>query len=424
MLKGLIAYLLGTLRIEITGGSFERFLNLALSHQIRLWEIERTTEIMRATLTVADFRAIRPVARGSRCRVRVRQRMGLPFRLQRLKSRPVLLLGFVAAVATILWAASHVWIVEVRITGPGYLDRRAVAAVAGEAGLRPRALRSRVDLPAVVAHIQQRVPEVSWVVIRLQGTRAVIEVVEKATVRPPNQSICVHLVARKSGVVEQVIPFQGEPLVKKGDIVSPGDLLVECAFRYYAGGRPAVFPGTPLPPRQEVARTTVAQGSVKARVSYRQYVEYPTTREVLTPTGRRESQWVLKWQDRSILLRGSAQSQFDRFESSVRSYSLGQWRSWKSPVELVIHDRVEVTARREVVPTAELLERARASLQARLAWLLGPSDKLLHAIKTEVADVGQAHIGILVSVEALEEIATPLEGSGPVGPVPTEPSVP
>ena len=75
-----------------------------------------------------------------------------------------------------------------------------------------------------------------------------IEVVEKGAVTPPDQALCVHLVARKSGVVEQVIPYQGEPLVKKGDVVQAGDMLVECALRYWAGGRPAVIPGMPLPP--------------------------------------------------------------------------------------------------------------------------------------------------------------------------------
>ncbi len=422
MLRRLIAFLLGTVRIEITRGSFEQFLNLALAHRLQLWDVQRTATVMRATLTVADFFALRPVARGSRCRVHVRRRNGFPFRAQRLMARPALLFGFAAALAAILWAGSRLWVVEVRITGPHYLDPRAVSAVAAEAGLKQGAWKSRVDLPAVAQHIQRRIEEVSWAVIRMQGTRAVIEVVEKAAVRPPNQAVCVHLVARKSGVIEQVVPFQGEPMVRKGDIVSPGDLLVECAFRYYAGGRPAVFPGTPLPPRQDVARTTVAQGSVKARVSYRQYVEYPTTRELLTPTGRTETIWVLKWNDRSILLRGENRSEFARYETSVRSYSLGQWRSWKSPVELVIRDRVEVTAIREVIPTAELLEQARAALQARLAWLLSPTDRLLQPIKTEIVDSGKEHVGILVTVETLEEISSPLEGSGPVAPVSPDPS--
>lgn len=417
MLRRLIAYLLGTLRIEISSGSIERFLNLCLAQRIRLWDIDRLPDRMRATLTIADFFALRPVARGSRCRIRILRRWGFPFLAQRLRSRPLLLAGAVGCLAALIWASGHLWVVEVRITGPRYLDPRAVAAVAAEAGLRRGAWRSAVDLARVAQHLRERIDEVSWAVIRVQGTRAVIEVVEKASVTRPNAAACVHLVARKHGVIEQVIPYQGEPLVKKGDVVKPGDPLVECALRYWSGGRPGVVPGTPLPPRVDVARTLVAQAAVKALVSYRQYVEYPTTREVAEPTGRQEVQWVLNWKDRSILLRGPKNPSFERFETTARTISLGTWRNWKSPVELVIREIDEVSVRVEDVPQAELEKRAREAMERRLAWMLGPADRLVRPIAVAVAERGRDFIGFLVTVETLEEISVPLEGGGPVVPV-------
>ncbi|MFZ5826064.1 MAG: sporulation protein YqfD [Bacillota bacterium] len=416
MLRRLIAFLLGTLRIEISRGSIELFLNLALSERIHLWDIQRLPDKMQATLILTDFFALRPVARGSRCRVRILRRVGFPFLAHRLRYRPMLIAGAAACLAALVWAAGHLWVVEVRITGPKYLDPRAVAAVAAEAGLRRGAWKADIDLIAVAQHLKERIDEVSWAVIRVQGTRAVIEVVEKASVVPPNKASCVHLVARKSGVIEQVIPFQGEPLIKKGHIVKPGDMLVECALRYWSGGRPGVIPGMPLPPREDVARTLVAQASVRALVSYRQYLEYPTIREVTTPTGKKETQWVLKWNDRSILLRGKKTPAFERYETSARHLSLGKWRNWKSPVELVIREIDEVTVRREAVPLAELEQRAREAMERRLAWLLGPADKIVRPIQTEVTEQSRGFAGILVTVETLEEISSPLEGSGPVMP--------
>lgn len=425
MLRRLIAFLLGTLRIEVTRGSIERFLNLCLQQGIRLWDIQRLPDKMRATMTVGSFFALRPVTRGSRCRVRILGRSGFPFLAQRLKARPVLLAGLVGCLAALIWAAGHLWVIEVRITGPKHLDPRAVAAVAAEAGLRRGAWRSTVDLARVANHIRARIDEVSWAVIRVQGTRAVIEVVEKAAVVPPNQATCVHLVARKSGVVEQVIPFQGEPMIKKGDIVKPGDTLVECALRYWSGGRPGVVPGSPLPPRQDVARTLVAQASVKALVAYQDYIELPTRREVKTPTGQTESQWVLKWNDRSILLRGKNSPTFASYETASRTYSLGSWRNWKSPVELMIVDYHEVSKRTESVPLAELEQMARTAMQRRLTWLLGPGDTIVRPILAEVTEHGNGFAGIRVTVETLEEISAPLEGSGPVAPVqPPEPEQP
>lgn len=410
MLRSLIRYLLGSLRVEVTGGDVERFLNLCLDAGILLWDLRRLPERLRVTLMLADFFRLRPIARASRCRVRIRGRYGLPFLTRRLRRRPFLLAGAVGGLAALIWAGSHFWVVDVRISGPGYLDPRAILAVAAEAGLRRGAWKARVDLDQVTQHLKSTVEELSWAVVRADGTRAVIEVVEKGAVTPPDQALCVHLVARKSGVVEQVIPYQGEPLVKKGDVVQTGDMLVECALRYWAGGRPGVIPGMPLPPREDLARTVVAQASVKARVAYRQYYEYPVTEIVKEPTGRRYTQWVLNWNGRSIILRGRGPVPYGDYEVTTRTISPGQWRNWTPPVEIVIREAQEVSTRAEPVSVEELTERARAAMERRLAWMLGPNDRVLAPLRAEVVQQEGGYAGILVTVETLEEVSAPLEG--------------
>lgn len=410
MLRRLIRYLLGTLRLELTGGDIERFLNLCLEEGVLLWDLQRQPGRLRVTLMLTDFFRLRPVARASRCRVRIRGRYGFPFLSRRLKRRPFLLAGAALGLAALIWAGSHFWVVDVRISGPGYLDPRAILAVAAEAGLRKGAWKARVDLSHVTQQLKSRIEELSWAVVRVDGTRAVIEVVEKGAVTPPDQALCVHLVARKSGVVEQVIPYQGEPLVKKGDVVQAGDMLVECALRYWAGGRPAVIPGMPLPPREDLARTVVAQASVKARVAYRQYYEYPAVEQVKEPTGRRHVQWVLNWKGRSIILRGRGPVPFADYEVTTRAISPGQWRNWPPPVEIEIREALEVTVRAEPVPVEVLEERARAAMERRLAWMLGPNDRILVPLRAEVVQQEGGYVGILVTVETLEEVSAPLEG--------------
>lgn len=410
MLRRILRRALGTLRIDVTGGAVEQFLNLCLEADIRLWDVRRWPERMQATMMLPDFFSLRPIARASRCRVRIRERRGLPFLARRVRRRPFLLAGAVGGLAALVWAGSHLWVVDVRISGPGFLDPRAVLSVAAEAGLRRGAWKTRVDPDQVQQHLKAKVDEISWAVVRIDGTRAVIEVVEKGAVNPPDTALCVHLVARKSGVVEQVIPFQGEPLVKKGDVVQAGDMLVECALRYWAGGRPMVVPGMPLPPREDLARTVVAQATVRARVAYQQYYEYPVVEEVKEPTGRRYTQWVLNWNGRSILLRGRGPVPYTDYEVSTRTIAPGEWRNWKPPVELVIREVAEVTTRAEPVPVNVLTERARAAMERRLAWMLGPNDRIATPLQARVVQQEGGYAGILVTVETIEEVSAPLEG--------------
>ncbi|HWI61785.1 MAG TPA: sporulation protein YqfD [Symbiobacteriaceae bacterium] len=421
MLRRLIAFLLGHLRIEVSGGSIERFLNLTLEHDLTLWHIQRTPEVMRASLTIRDFFALRPVARGAGVRVRIRSRHGFPFLLVNLRRRPALVAGAVACLAFLVWATSHIWVVQVKVTGPHNLDSRAVKAVAAEAGLRWGAWKSDVDTHKVEAHIQERMGEmVSWAIVRVQGTRTVIEVVEKVAVRKQGEVGCVNLVARKPGVIEEIIPFQGEPRVKKGDIVKAGDLLVECSFKYWDGGRPMVLPGTEMPARESTARTLVAQAIVRARVTHTRYQEIPLMQTVEVPTGRTEQRWVLRWKDQSILLRGNNESAFERYQETRQTYGLPRWRNWKAPVELVLVNVREVEARREPVAAEAALEKARTQMEGQLRWMLGPSDKVLKPMQAVILERSREFVGVRTSVETLEEIAQPKAGQPLAAPAPIQ----
>ncbi|HYG58808.1 MAG TPA: sporulation protein YqfD [Symbiobacteriaceae bacterium] len=410
MLRRLVAFLLGHLRIEVTGGRVERFLNLVLERDLTLWNIERTRDSMRASIPLRDFWELRPVARGSRCRVRILRRRGFPFLASRLRRRPALLAGALVCLAFIVWATGHVWIVKVKVTGPQNLDPRAVAAVAAEAGLRPGAWKSGVELRQVEAHLQKRMGEISVAVIRVQGTRAVIEVVEKVAQRRDGNAGCINLVARRPGVIEEIVPFWGEPQVKKGDIVKAGDMLVECAFKYWEGGRPQVLPGTEKPPRTSVARVAVAQAIVRARVSYSMYQEIPVMQTRQVETGRQQQRWVLKYGDQSIILRGAEEPSFARYQEQRKAYGLPGWRNWKLPVELVMVTYNEVEVRREPITRDEAVKQATGKLTDQLRWTLGPGDEVLRPVSAEVIDQGSDFLGIRVTAETLEEIAQPREG--------------
>jgi similar to stage IV sporulation protein len=418
MFRRLITFLLGALRLEVTGGDLGAFLGRAAAADMTLWNLSRQGDRIWASLGLPDFWRLRAVRQGTGCRVRIRGRHGFPFLVGRLKRRPVWVAGLVGATCLLLWASAHVWLLDVRITGPQFLDARAVRVVAEEAGLKPGTWKRSIDTRAVAAKIRGRISEASWVVIRLTGTRAVIEVVENAAQKAPPASSCIHLYAKKDAVVEQVVPFQGEAVVKPGDIVKKGDLLVECVLRYYPGGRPSIYPGSPKPPREGIAHTTVALAQVKGRVLYREYREVPLYRDVPVRTGDSVQSWVLNWQGAPILRLGAVQAPFQHLEEEVKRLALPAWRNWTPPVELVIRTAHEVTRQREPLPLPEILKEAEEGFRARLSWMLGPTDQLLSPLKAEVVEQGKDWAGVRVVAETLEEIGYPQEGTPPAAPPP------
>lgn len=418
MFRRLVTWILGTLRLEVVGGDHGLLLGRAVAAGLTLWGMKRQGANLTATVTLPDFYRLPRLRRGTGCRLRIRGRRGLPFFLRGLKRRPAWVAGFAFAAGMLFWAAGHVWQIDVRITGPENLDKRAVLQVASEAGLAEGVWRSDFDPKEVATQIKGRIPEASWVVVRLTGTRAVIEVVEKAAQQMPKAASCINLYAKKDAVVEKVIPFQGESVVRSGQIVKKGDLLVECVLRFYAGGRPPVYPGTPMPPRESVAHTVLTQASVKGRVHHEEYREVSLVQNVPVRTGESVQTWVLNWRGQPILELGAEGAPFEQAEEEVDRLSLPGWRNWTPPVELVIRTTYEVNRRLEPLDLTDVVKEVEAEFRARLNWLLGPTDQLASPLKVEVVEKGKDWAGVKVTVETLEEIGLPKEGAPPASPPP------
>lgn len=420
MFRRLVTWILGTLRLEVVGGDHGLLLGRAVAAGLTLWGMQRQGARLFATLTLPDFYRLPKLRRGTGCRIRIRGRQGLPFFLRQLRRRPAYIAGAALVAALLFWASGHVWKIDVRITGPENLDRRAVLQVAAEAGLANGVWRKAFDSNEVAAKIKSRIPEATWVVVRLTGTRAVIEVVEKAAQQAPQAAACINLYAEKDAVIEKVIPFQGEAVVKPGQIVKKGDLLVECVLRFYAGGRPAVIPGTPLPPRDAIAHTVATQASVKGRVHYEEYREVPLVQNVPVRSGEAVQTWVLNWRGQPILEIGAEGAPFEQAEEEAHRLSLPVWRNWTPPVELVIRTTYEVNRRLEPLDLNDVVKKVESEFRARLNWLLGPTDQLVTPLKVEVVEQGKDWAGVKVTVETLEEIGLPQEGAPPAAPPPPE----
>ena len=69
----------GYVKVRMTGGSPERFLNLCRGNGISLWNLTFEKEQYQFFLLLSDFFRIRPFVRKAGVRVRVQEKLGLPF---------------------------------------------------------------------------------------------------------------------------------------------------------------------------------------------------------------------------------------------------------------------------------------------------------------------------------------------------------
>ncbi len=259
--KRIKEYLQGYVRVEVRGKNPERLVNLCLSAGFPLWDFTPGESSILFCTTLQRYRDIHRLARRARCVPRVVARTGLPFTLGKLRRRPTALLATAVVLAVLLYLSGSVW--SVQVSGTRLVDPDRVLVSAASAGLVSGARRNRVSTGAVEAAILDQNPELAWVYVRFQGTLAVIEVVEKT--RPPTVGPG-DVVAAKDGVIQSLLVLAGAPVVRIGQTVKAGDLLI-------AGNPSGTLGG--------------ARGSVTAMVWYEMYKEIPLVQSIARRTGRR-----------------------------------------------------------------------------------------------------------------------------------------
>lgn len=223
-MKGkLLSWAKGNVRILVTGGFCERFLNLCAYHQINLWNLCPVEEGYEASLSLAGFRKIKPLVRKCRVRVRILKKNGLPFFFYRYRKRKPLFLALSGSLALLFFLSLFIW--DIKIDGNLSVSDEKIMDYLKEEGIRQGIWKREVDYKLLAANLRQFFPELTWVSVKLQGTRLLISLKENQDMEtqvPEAESPC-NLISEAEGTVTRIITRAGTPMVTAGTQVKKGE---------------------------------------------------------------------------------------------------------------------------------------------------------------------------------------------------------
>ncbi|MDK2888138.1 MAG: hypothetical protein PWP72_1016 [Thermoanaerobacter sp.] len=407
LLFRLMNFIIGYVTITVRGEAPEKFINMATARGFFLWDIARSGEqTMRANVRLNAVRPLRHIARRTRCRFHITRRVGLPFLWMRLARRKALACGAILFVLGLYLLSSFVWTIE--ITGNNRVSSREILSVASAAGLNRGMLKWHLNCSAVEKALKEKLPAISWAGVYLRGTKVTIEIVEKNIPGEKDQSPA-HIVAVKEGIIKEILVFNGRAVVKEGDTVIPGQILISGVLlpataeqEQQAGSESRE--NQPAPPQPVYVH---AAGIVRARVWYEGYGEVPLVEKGERLTGRNVTRVCMKIKDREIILAGPARIPFSRYREQTDVKKLPSWRNLYLPVELVISKYREVESYRLVRDRAEARrlagERALQAVQEQLPQ----GARVVHKQLDELAVKSPENlVRVKAFVESLEEIGT------------------
>ena len=341
---------------------------------------------MHVKMSIDGFRSLRPIARKTHARVHILEKRGAPFLLHRHKKRKAFLIGAAAAAALLVYLTSFIWVIEV--TGNSTVDTAQILAALEKNGLKEGRLRRGIDVTALQNQMMLEIDELSWLWVDIKGTKATVEVKEKKPIPDiVDKDTPCNLVAAKRGLVTSVVATYGEKMVKVGDVVEAGDLLVSGVVgSRYAG-----------------VRYLHSAGSIKARTYYEKSGEFPCVKVNLSRTGKKISKNTLHLFNFKVQLYTKEQPPFAYYETERAVHRMKLGGNNFLPFYITTDTHYEQLREEEQLSAAQAAEIGTAALAADIESTFG-EDTTVVTKDSAYIPLENGNVQVTVSYECIEEI--------------------
>lgn len=225
-----LSYLTGYLVILIRGPHLEKIINLMTNSGLYVWDIRwLEPETLQIKIRAHGFFRMREMLNKTGSWARIIHKKGWPFWWRDLNRRKAFLIGAVAFIGVLIYLSSFIFFVKVDgFTGE---ERDRLLNALAKRGLKSGVLRQELlkRKSLIEQEIMMDTPNAVWLGITIRGVVVEVKVVKRKTA-PEGIRAC-DIVAGRAGVISRLITIRGVPVVKEGDTVARGDLLISGTVR-------------------------------------------------------------------------------------------------------------------------------------------------------------------------------------------------
>ena len=386
-IKILLNYLFGYVNIVVEGFFVERFINICINRNILLWKIKKDkSTIIYAKLGVNDFREASKIAKQTKCKIKIKSKKGLPFIFNRYKKRKIFLSLLVCIFAVIIILSNFIWNIEV--TGTEKIDKNELIEFVQKEGLTIGKAKNKINLKDIIYKIRLERKDIAWCGIDIKGTNAVVKVVE-ADLKPEiiNEEEYCNIISDKDACIIKVNAQNGTPMVKEGDIIKKGTVLI-------AGWIEGKYTGT---------RYVHSEGTIEAKVWYSHKERIYYKQNILEKTGVEENKYKLAINNFKInLYKGLPK--FEKYDTIVENKKLKLFSNLYLPVEITKKKFFELKEKEVSYSMEEAKELGIQKCEENLNLQANINDNLLN--KYINVDAKDEYIDIEVIYEVKENIGT------------------
>lgn len=212
------------------GGFPAQFLSDAHTLGLHISDTKRENETLYGWCPIREYKALRKPAKKACLRLRILRKSGLYFCLFPYRKRIGIPVGLVLGVLLLFSLSSRIWVVQVEKENTDLKDS-VILSAAKDAGIFAGCDIQNIDMEALRLQMLSQLPDAVYVSVNPSGSvaRVVVKGKEKQpSIQDFHQNFS-NLVASMDGKILKTEVYSGQTMVKAGEGVTKGQLLVSGA---------------------------------------------------------------------------------------------------------------------------------------------------------------------------------------------------
>lgn len=220
----------GNVTIECTGVHIASLLDQMVQAKLVIKQVQWVDkEKVRITVFLSDALQVWKWMKQHQVSGRIVKRNGPFFWMKKVKKRKFFVFGFGIFLFLLFFFSSFIW--SVQIEGNEQIPTKHILALLQKEGIYKGQLKvGMMSTDQLQLRLLKKIPNASWIGVRLEGTRVIITIAEKKKVDSASEQKLVrrpvHLIAKKNAFVFDLKVSHGNPVVAVHDMVKKGQLLV------------------------------------------------------------------------------------------------------------------------------------------------------------------------------------------------------
>lgn len=383
---GIIDFFAGSITAKVPSSSVTDLFNICMRYELSIEGLGFDEKHFYFRCSMITYTKIATSCRFNNIKLEPVKKSGLPSLLFDYKNRVGLLIGLTFAILVVIFSGRFLWGIEV--DGNVRMTDEAIKTILSENGIEVGKLLKSLDVGNAENSIMLENEDIAWISVNISGNVASVEVRETEKKQGLTGNQYANLVARCDGEIELAEVFDGNSLVKIGDVVKKGDILVSGVYETSPAG----------------IRYSYSRGKIFAKTVHEITVKIPFEVEQKVYTGREWTEKYIKFFSNNIKVFSNSRKTGECCDIIYSNDMLRLFGKGLLPVGTGTVRYLEYEMESCIIDSEAAMNMAFAKLEFELSSLSGVTEMLRKTIEYEITESEYILHCQVVCIEDIAEI--------------------